>query len=129
MKSQEALSDPSVGKADGTPPRPPKRAIGTRTPLTLPGAINWRWWLDFVSAALGDGRQFRIRRSFQTVNSSWRVPVPDEILNLRAKSSHSLTDIPQTPCDIHVVRFLVGDLLPAVGVVFSADAFHLGGRG
>ena len=37
-----------------------KRALGTRTPMTLPGAINQRWSLDFVSDALSDGRRFRI---------------------------------------------------------------------
>jgi putative transposase len=37
-----------------------KRAIGTRTPLALPDAINRRWSLDFVADALGDGRRFRI---------------------------------------------------------------------
>jgi putative transposase len=37
-----------------------KRAIGTRTPLNLPGTINERWSLDFVADALGDGRRFRI---------------------------------------------------------------------
>jgi putative transposase len=26
-----------------------KRALGTRTPITLPSAINQRWSLDFVS--------------------------------------------------------------------------------
>jgi len=28
--------------------------------MTLPGAINQRWSLDFVSDALSDGRRFRI---------------------------------------------------------------------
>jgi len=37
-----------------------KRALGTRTPMTLPGAINQRWSLDFVADALSDGRRFRI---------------------------------------------------------------------
>ncbi len=37
-----------------------KRAVGTRTPLALPDAINRRWSLDFVADALGDGRRFRI---------------------------------------------------------------------
>ena len=37
-----------------------KRALGTRAPMTLPGAINQRWSLDFVSDALSDGRRFRI---------------------------------------------------------------------
>jgi putative transposase len=37
-----------------------KRALGTRTPMTLPNAINQRWSLDFVSDALSDGRRFRI---------------------------------------------------------------------
>jgi putative transposase len=37
-----------------------KRAIGTRTPLSLPSRINERWSLDFVTDTLGDGRRFRI---------------------------------------------------------------------
>ena len=37
-----------------------KRALGTRTPITLPSAINQRWSLDFVSDTLSDGRRFRI---------------------------------------------------------------------
>jgi putative transposase len=37
-----------------------KRALGTRTPMTLPLTINQRWSLDFVSDTLSDGRRFRI---------------------------------------------------------------------
>ena len=37
-----------------------KRALGTRAPMTLPGRINQRWSLDFVSDTLSDGRRFRI---------------------------------------------------------------------
>ena len=37
-----------------------KRALGTRTPMTLPIRINQRWSLDFVSDTLSDGRRFRI---------------------------------------------------------------------
>ncbi len=37
-----------------------KRALGTRAPMTLPGAINQRGSLDFVADALSDGRRFRI---------------------------------------------------------------------
>ena len=37
-----------------------KRTLGTRAPMTLPGAINQRWSLDFVADALSDGRRFRI---------------------------------------------------------------------
>jgi putative transposase len=37
-----------------------KRALGTRTPMTLPNRINQRWSLDFVSDTLSDGRRFRI---------------------------------------------------------------------
>lgn len=37
-----------------------KRAIGTRTPITLPQGPNQRWSLDFVSDALEDGRRFRV---------------------------------------------------------------------
>ncbi len=37
-----------------------KRALGTKAPMTLPGAINQRWSLDFVADALSDGRRFRI---------------------------------------------------------------------
>lgn len=37
-----------------------KRALGTRAPLSLPGAPNKRWSLDFLSDAFFDGRRFRI---------------------------------------------------------------------
>jgi len=37
-----------------------KRAMGTRTPMLVPRAINQRWSLDFVSDTLSDGRRFRI---------------------------------------------------------------------
>ncbi len=37
-----------------------KRTLGTRAPMTLPGAINQRWSLDFVADALSDGRRSRI---------------------------------------------------------------------
>jgi putative transposase len=37
-----------------------KRALGTRTPMVVPHAINQRWSLDFVSDTLSDGRRFRI---------------------------------------------------------------------
>ena len=37
-----------------------KRALGTRSPMTLPTTINQRWSLDFVSDTLSDGRRFRI---------------------------------------------------------------------
>jgi putative transposase len=37
------------------------RAIGTRTPMTVPMAPNDRWSLDFVSDQLTDGRRFRIQ--------------------------------------------------------------------
>jgi putative transposase len=37
-----------------------KRALGTRSPMTLPQEPNQRWSLDFVSDALTDGRRFRV---------------------------------------------------------------------
>ena len=37
-----------------------KRAVGTRTPLTLPTTVNQRWSLDFVADTLVDSRRFRI---------------------------------------------------------------------
>lgn len=37
-----------------------KRALGTRSPMTIPQGGNQRWSLDFVSDALLDGRRFRI---------------------------------------------------------------------
>ena len=37
-----------------------RRALGTRAPMLLPGRINQRWSLDFVSDTLSDGRRFRI---------------------------------------------------------------------
>ena len=37
-----------------------KRALGTRSPMTVPQAPNQRWSLDFVSDALACGRRFRI---------------------------------------------------------------------
>ncbi len=37
-----------------------KRALGTRSPMTIPQQPNQRWSLDFVSDALTDGRKFRV---------------------------------------------------------------------
>ena len=37
-----------------------KRALGTRSPMTLPQGPNQRWSLDFVSDTLTDGRRLRI---------------------------------------------------------------------
>ena len=37
-----------------------KRAVGTRSPMTLPQGPNQRWSLDFVSDTLTDGRRLRI---------------------------------------------------------------------
>ena len=37
-----------------------KRALGTGRPLLVPGRINDRWSLDFVSDAFTDGRRFRV---------------------------------------------------------------------
>ena len=37
-----------------------KRALGTRSPMTLPEAVNQRWSLDFVSDALSSGRRCRV---------------------------------------------------------------------
>jgi len=37
-----------------------KRALGTRSPPTLPHTPNQRWSLDFVSDALSNGRRFRV---------------------------------------------------------------------
>lgn len=37
-----------------------KRALGTRSPMTLPEAVNQRWSLDFVSDSLSSGRRFRV---------------------------------------------------------------------
>jgi putative transposase len=37
-----------------------KRAVGTRRPITVPGRVNERWSLDFVSDSFMDGRRFRM---------------------------------------------------------------------
>lgn len=37
-----------------------KRALGTRSPMTIPQGVNQRWSLDFLSDQLSDGRRFRI---------------------------------------------------------------------
>jgi putative transposase len=37
-----------------------KRALGTRSPMTVPQGANQRWSLDFVSDTLTDGRRLRI---------------------------------------------------------------------
>jgi putative transposase len=37
-----------------------KRALGSRTPMMIPGGVNQRWSLDFVADTLSDGRRFRI---------------------------------------------------------------------
>src|SRR3974390_1045090 len=36
-----------------------KRALGTRAPLSVPGAVTQRWSLDFLSDAFFDGRPER----------------------------------------------------------------------
>ncbi len=36
------------------------RALGTRSPMALPEAVNQRWPLDFVSGALSSGCRFRV---------------------------------------------------------------------
>ena len=38
----------------------PKRALGTRRPMSVPDRPNARWSLDFVSDAFTDGRRFRV---------------------------------------------------------------------
>jgi Integrase core domain len=48
---------------------------------------------------------------------------------LRDESCHPRTDIPQSPRDVQVVRFLVGDLLLTISVILSGDAFDLGRGG
>ncbi|WP_154674525.1 IS3 family transposase [Mesorhizobium erdmanii] len=37
-----------------------KRALGTRRPMIVPGRMNERWSLDFVSDAFTDSRRFRV---------------------------------------------------------------------
>lgn len=37
-----------------------KRALGVRSPITMPERANQRWSLDFVSDVFGDGRRFRV---------------------------------------------------------------------
>lgn len=37
-----------------------KRALGTRSPMTVPQGANQRWSLDFASDVLADGRRFRV---------------------------------------------------------------------
>ena len=37
-----------------------KRALGTRSPMTVPQGVNQRWSLDFLSDQFSDGRRFRI---------------------------------------------------------------------
>ena len=37
-----------------------RRALGMRSPMALPEAVNQRWSLDFVSDALSSGRRFRV---------------------------------------------------------------------
>ena len=37
-----------------------KRALGSRTPMTIPRGPNQRWSMDFVSDVMTDGRRFRI---------------------------------------------------------------------
>ena len=37
-----------------------KRALGTRSPILLPGGPNQRWSLDFLGDAFADGRRFRV---------------------------------------------------------------------
>ena len=37
-----------------------KRALGTRTPMTIPQGANQRWSVDFASDTLVDSRRFRV---------------------------------------------------------------------
>src|SRR5262245_12391584 len=69
-----------------------KRALGTRTPMTIPQGTNQRWSLDFVSDTLTDGRRFRSSASSTTsAGSAWQ-PSPTTrcpVSGWRANSTRS----------------------------------------
>jgi putative transposase len=57
-----------------------KRALGTRTPMTLPQGPNQRWSLDFLSDAFADGRRFRILAIVDDFTRECLALVPDTSL-------------------------------------------------
>src|ERR1700722_15108658 len=58
----------------------PKRALGTRAPMTLPQGPNQRWSLDFLSDAFADGRRFRILAIVDDFTRECLALVPDTSL-------------------------------------------------
>ena len=57
-----------------------KRALGTRSPMTLPQGPNQRWSLDFLSDAFSDGRRFRILAIVDDFTRECLALVPDTSL-------------------------------------------------
>jgi putative transposase len=57
-----------------------KRALGTRTPMTLPQGPNQRWSLDFLSDAFADGRRFRILAIVDDFTRECLALIPDTSL-------------------------------------------------
>jgi putative transposase len=57
-----------------------KRALGTRSPMTLPQGPNQRWSLDFLSDAFADGRRFRILAIVDDFTRESLALVPDTSL-------------------------------------------------
>ena len=78
-----------------------KRALGARSPVTLPEAANQRWSLDFVSDALANGRRFRV---LAVVDDFTR-----ECLGLVADTSLSGLRRPRARCHHRAARLPSGD--------------------
>ena len=57
-----------------------KRALGTRSPMTLPQGPDQRWSLDFLSDAFSDGRRFRILAIVDDFTRECLALVPDTSL-------------------------------------------------
>ena len=70
-----------------------KRALGTRTPLSVPAGPNQRWSLDFVSDALGDGRRIRVLAIVDTSLSGARVARElDRLIEVRGRPLSIVSD-------------------------------------
>lgn len=77
-----------------------KRALGTRSPMTIPQGANQRWSLDFVSDALVDGRRFRILCVIDDFTRECLATVVDNsISGIRvARELDRICDVRGRPC-------------------------------
>lgn len=58
-----------------------KRALGTRSPMTIPQDANQRWSLDFVADALIEGRRFRLLNVIDDFNRHCLATIVDYSLS------------------------------------------------